>query len=78
MSAVNIDAIMKSILSLPEESRVQIVDRIIATITAPYRQEVERAWIEEVDRRVSAIERGEAKTHDAESILKRLERGERP
>lgn len=63
---------------LPPEERADLVDMLIVDAAENPDPAIEQAWLEEIQRRVDAIERGEAKLFDGDKVLKALLRGERP
>ena len=61
-------------LSLPVEARVRLVDRLLESLNLPTRTEVEEAWAEEVEHRISQVEKGEAELIPGEEVFARLRR----
>lgn len=55
--------------SLPVEERFRLVDILLESLHEPPIAEVEAAWTREIERRVAAFERGEAKTIAAEDVF---------
>lgn len=52
--------ILEEALALPEPERERLGEALIATLHWEPVDEVERAWAEEIERRVQAAERGES------------------
>ncbi len=71
-------SILEAAMNLPPEQRVDIADRLLSTLPESYRDEVERLWAEEAERRLDIIKRGEVEMLDGEPIIRALERGECP
>jgi putative addiction module component (TIGR02574 family) len=69
-------AIIEEARKLSPQERVELVDLLEAEFAgeesegAP--EEIEAAWLEEVERRVAAAERGETTFVDAEEVLARM------
>jgi len=58
-------------LQLPEEDRAELAVRLLASVGEPA-EEVERAWIEEAERRFGEIERGEVLTVPWSEVRERI------
>lgn len=54
---------------LPAEERAQLVDALLESLRDEKIAEVEAAWAVEIERRVSAYERGEARLVPAEEVF---------
>jgi putative addiction module component (TIGR02574 family) len=54
---------------LSAEERAQLVDALLESLRGEKIAEVEAAWAVEIERRVSAYERGEAKLVPAEEVF---------
>ncbi len=55
--------------SLAPEDRARLVDLLLKSLQEPPLTEIEEAWSREIQRRVAAHERGEAKLYDFEDVL---------
>jgi putative addiction module component (TIGR02574 family) len=66
--------LVKKALSLPPEARADLVEQLITSLSDAEQSEIDRAWAEEADRRMRAIEAGEMEVVDGEEILKKLRR----
>lgn len=71
---LNRDQIIEQALSLPPEDRAFVADAIDQSLAdggfaSP---EIEKAWAEEIERRLAAYDRGEIKAIDADMALDRL------
>ena len=71
-------SILEAAMNLPPEQRVDIADRLLASLPDDYVNEVERAWAQEAERRLDAVQRGEVEMLPAEPIIRALENGECP
>ena len=66
-------AIIEEARKLTPEERLELVDTLEAEFSdhgTP--EEIEAAWLEEVERRMAAAERGETTFVDAEEVLARM------
>ena len=78
-----LDRIEAEVLQLPIEDRERLVERLLASLefvgepALPFSgfatAEIERSWIEECERRLELIKRGEMATYPAEEVFARLE-----
>ncbi|OPZ30961.1 MAG: putative addiction module component [Lentisphaerae bacterium ADurb.BinA184] len=57
------------LLSLPCEDRIYLVDRLLESLNAPSRQEIDRLWAEEAERRIAEIDSGKVKTIPGEQVF---------
>ncbi|MFM9940632.1 MAG: addiction module protein [Hyphomicrobiaceae bacterium] len=68
------NAIVKSLVDqaqkLTPEERLQIVDEILLSL--PPDPEIERQWVEEVQDRIEAVQRGELALVDADEVFRKL------
>lgn len=71
MSAVK-DRVTEDALSLPADARLRLVDRLLTSLNLPIHEDVDRAWAEEAERRVSQIESGEVRLIPGEEVFSRL------
>ncbi len=65
--------ILDEALSLPEDERRRVAERLLDTIPRDTAEAIERAWNEEAVRRAAALERGEVEALDGEESLQGLE-----
>ena len=63
--------IMDVVDSLPIDMKLEIIDRLLESIS-PSKNEVEEAWKEEVERRIDEVENGEVKLIPLEEVRERL------
>jgi putative addiction module component (TIGR02574 family) len=60
-------------LGLTAEERAKLVDILLESLYEPT-PEIQRAWAEEIERRVAAYDRGEIRTRDAEDVFAQARR----
>ncbi len=54
--AADLKALEEQALELPPEQRAELADRLLASLFKDH--EIESAWVEEVERRITDIEQG--------------------
>lgn len=65
-------SVIASALQLPREERARVAREIIASLDDPADQDVEAAWLAEVERRLDEVERGTAKLVPWEAVRQRV------
>lgn len=60
--------ILEDALALSPTGRIELVDYLLASLDAPDK-EIDQLWMDEVERRVDAYERGEMKAIRIEEVL---------
>ena len=68
-----VEELSRKALSLSPEERVQLAEKLLATVQE-VDTEVEAAWDEEIKRRVAEIENGTAKLIPAEDVFAEVRR----
>jgi putative addiction module component (TIGR02574 family) len=56
---------------LPRQERERLVDELLASLNEPAAAELDAAWSAEIDRRLSAYDRGEIQALPAEEVFAR-------
>lgn len=69
--ATRTDRVVEEALSLPADARLNLVERLLASLNLPVDEEIDRLWAEEAERRVSQIEAGEAKLVPGKDVFRR-------
>ena len=57
------------ILSLPCEDRIYLVDRLLESLNAPSREEIDRVWAEEAERRIDELDSGKVQAIPGEQVF---------
>ena len=57
------------ILSLPCEDRIYLVDRLLESLNAPSREEIDRIWAEEAERRIDELDSGKVQAIPGEQVF---------
>jgi putative addiction module component (TIGR02574 family) len=63
--------IMEIADSLPIDMKLELVDRLLESIT-PSRKEIDEAWSEEVERRIDEVESGKVQLIPGEEVFARM------
>ncbi len=69
----NTEQIVAAALALPEDDRLELVDRLIESLDGPPDDDVERAWADEIARRLEEVRSGKVVTVPWEEVRKRLQ-----
>lgn len=65
--------IFEQALSLPDDERRDVAERLLDTVVRQTSEEIAKAWDDEAVRRVEAAERGEVQAIDGEEAIALLE-----
>jgi len=60
------------LLSLPCEDRIYLADRLLESLNAPTREDIEQAWAKEAERRIEEIESGKVDTIPGEQVFREI------
>ena len=63
------DQLIAKALALPPEARVEIAEKLLASIDPSDFPEIDPALAEEAERRIDALDRGEDRTHPLEEVI---------
>jgi putative addiction module component (TIGR02574 family) len=72
MATAGTDKILDSALRQPEKDRARIAEALIASLDFKANREVEQAWQQEIDKRLSEIDTGVVKCIPWEEVRDRL------
>ena len=56
-------------LSLPAETRVSLVEKLLISLNLPTKPEIDRLWSKEAERRISQIDKGEVRLVSGEKVF---------
>jgi putative addiction module component (TIGR02574 family) len=56
-------------LSMPVDARVSLVEKLLTSLNLPTQKEIDRLWAEEAERRVSQLDKGEARLIPGEKVF---------
>jgi hypothetical protein len=65
--------VLDQALALPEEERRRVAEALLDAMPPETADEIERAWLDEAQRRAGRLERGEIAARDGDAILASLE-----
>lgn len=65
---------MEAALALPEDDRARLAEKLIASLDGDVDQNVETAWVEEIERRLAKIEAGQSTAIAMDESVTRLRR----
>jgi putative addiction module component (TIGR02574 family) len=67
-----LESVLETALALPAESRATLAEKLLRSLDAPDQAEIDAAWTLEAEKRLAAIERGEARTVPADEVFRSL------
>ena len=56
-------------LSLPAETRVMLIEKLLISLNLPTQPEIDHLWAEEAERRISQIDKGEMRLVAGEKVF---------
>lgn len=59
-------------LLLPREDRTELVDKLLESLIVPTQKEIDRLWVEEVEKRVSEYEESKIEALDGKKVFKEI------
>ena len=71
MSAIA-NKVFEEALSLPSDERVSLVEKLLTSLNLPIQAEIDRLWVEEAERRVSQIERGDVELISGDKVFAKI------
>ena len=66
------DNVIDEALSLPADARIGIIERLLASLNLPTQPEIDRLWAKEAERRVTEMDRGEAKLVPGDKVFEKI------
>ncbi len=66
------EEVISEALSLPPDTRALLADRLLTSLESPQREEIDKLWAEEAERRIRQIETGEVKPIPGEEVFKEI------
>ena len=66
------DRALDEALSLPADARIELVEKLLASLNLPTQAEINRLWAKEAERRAVEIERGEVKLIPGEKVFAKI------
>jgi putative addiction module component (TIGR02574 family) len=71
--AGTVDGLTKEARDLPEDQRLTLVYRILATLEPPITAEIEEAWEREISARIKKFKEGKSKSIPADEVFAELD-----
>jgi len=65
--------LLDDVLALPDDDRRRIAEAILDSMPPETSAEIERAWLEEAQRRAGRLERGEVEARDGDQVMAEFE-----
>jgi putative addiction module component (TIGR02574 family) len=56
-------------LALPPAARAELAERLLRSLDAPQQVEIDAAWADEAERRITQLDRGEVKLLPGETVM---------
>lgn len=72
--SVQYDSLVQQVLALPSKDRASLAKTVIDSLHEDSPEEIRAAWLEEIDLRLAAIDRGEAKFYPVDEVIDKLRR----
>lgn len=66
------DKVVDEALSLPADARINLVEKLLASLNLPTQAEIDRLWAQEAERRVAEIDRGEVELIPGDKVFERI------
>ena len=66
------DRVIEEALSLPADIRLNLVEKLIASLNLPIDKDIDRFWAEEAERHISQIEAGEVRLVPGEEVFSKI------
>ena len=73
-----LEQVRQEAMELPESSRVLLAEDLLGSLTPSDQEQIEKLWSAEIERRLAAFDRGEAKPIPAEEVFRRIRSRLRP
>lgn len=67
------DRVTGEALSLPVDARLDLVEKLLASLNLPTGEEIDLLWAEEAERRVAKVDSGEARLVPGEAVFERIQ-----
>lgn len=66
------EEILKAAMELDWDERMDLADELFASLPARQQEEIDKAWLEESEARLDALERGETQALPGEEVFEQL------
>jgi putative addiction module component (TIGR02574 family) len=72
MNTETYDDLFSAALSLSPSSKVMLAEHLLKSLDNENQEEIDKAWVEEAEKRIEEIEKGEIQTISKEQVFKEL------
>ena len=69
---VSIEEILQAALALPPEARTVLIDHLLHSLDDSNREEIDKAWREEIERRVLEVDQGSVELIPGDKVIGEL------
>ncbi len=59
-------------LSLPSNMRAMLIERLIESLNLPKREDIDKLWAEEAEKRIADVDSGRVKPISGEQVFKEI------
>ena len=66
------ERVVEEALELPADARLGLVERLLTSLNLPSQPDIDRLWADEVERRVTQVDRGEVELIPGEKVFERI------
>jgi putative addiction module component (TIGR02574 family) len=70
--AIALEKVFDEALLLPADVRVGLVEKIIESLNLPTRQEIDKMWAAEAEKRIQQIDKGEVDLIPGEDVFSKI------
>ena len=63
---------LEEALLLPSEDRAELVEHLLESLNIPTKEEIEKLWVEEAEKRVKDYEDGRVKSLDGAKVVREI------
>jgi putative addiction module component (TIGR02574 family) len=74
----NLNTLVDTVLALPAASRALLAEKLLESLDAGTRAEIDAAWAEEFDRRVQEFDEGKVKGISADEVFAAIRARKKP
>jgi hypothetical protein len=72
--ATKLESLEAQAMKLDSESRARLAERLILSLDMPMAPELQRLWVDEAEKRVDELRRGQVAARPAAAVLRRIRR----
>ena len=67
-----VEKIFEAALALPPDLRETLAEKLLDSLDLPSQEDVDAAWLDEIQRRLDALEKGEIGGTPVEEVIRKL------